>query len=215
MFGFFFRFLERRREPKALPPQRRSFRPCLEVLEDRITPTNSTWVATGGTPQDPLSWNNPAAWALVAGPGNSQGYPDATDMAIIGNGGTSTPGYVIIPSGTANVAEVSVAFGGLTVNGELDVAQNGNTAGFTGGLGSDSGGTLTDNGTIKVTGGPNQLAGSTNVNGAFDIQGSAYEVMTGPGVINPGGHIDDFGDAQFILDSGEILHRPAGRNLNG
>src|SRR5438093_280664 len=35
-----------------------SFRPCLEVLEDRVTPTAQTWTGAAG-----LFWSDPGNWA--------------------------------------------------------------------------------------------------------------------------------------------------------
>jgi fibronectin-binding autotransporter adhesin len=193
----------RRRKPKAVPPKRSTVRPRLEVLEDRTAP--AAWAFIGGQPNNPASWYAQNSWVVLPTeppPPVGQTLPGPQDLINIGDPLTGQAGYCIIPSGTVNVAQAIVTgndASSLTVNGELDVAQNGSPFPRTGGISSQVGGVLTDNGTISVSGGPDQLAGSTTITGAFNNQGNAYEVMTGAGLIGPGGHLDDYGDAQFIV----------------
>ncbi len=187
----------RPRKPKSVPPQRPSFRPCLEVLEDRINPTNTIWAAVGGTPTAPVSWDSPATWVPLTPPPPGQLVPNNTDKVFIGNPTNGTAGYVVIPSGsTESVAEVDVtSLGGssLTVNGELDIAPNGNTRGFTGAINSDAGSSLTDNGTLNVGGGAGLLAGTTTIAGAFNLQ-------SGVVVRQPAGGLRQPAPAQQPLD---------------
>ncbi len=177
----------RQRPPRAIPPQRPSFRPYLEDLERRLVPANAVDVFLGGT----SDWNTGANWSLGA-------PPDNQDKAVI------TAPCVIPSSSTENVAEVSITGGNsLTVNGTLDVAPNGNTKGFTGDISSVSGSTLTDNGTINVSGNTGLLAGTTNIAGAFNLQSggtsSSDETTTGPTSLLTNGSINSYGLSVFNI----------------
>ncbi len=219
--------------PKVVSSRCRSFRPHLEILEDRITPTNSSWAFIGGAPGAPASWDNPAAWVPLTPPAPGQVLPDATDEVFIGNPAVGTPAFAAIPStSTENVANVTVTGGSsLTVNGTLDVAPNGNAAGFTGTtmvagtgllsvptagtvnttiLSSAAGGTvgtdgIVDSGTININSGPGVLAGPTDVFGQMNATSGGIaggtEVLTGPGTIESGGSVNSSGVADVIFAS--------------
>jgi fibronectin-binding autotransporter adhesin len=187
---------ELRRTPAG--SKTRFVRPSLEALCARITPADLLWVFTGAA--GTADYATPGNWTKP--PGATTSLPDNQDAISI-----QAP-CVISSSEEADVAQATVTAGNsLTVNGTLDVAPNGNTAGFNGGIGTAAGSDLFDNGTINVSGGggggPTVLSGATTVNGAFNLQSGgtsgAYEIMTGAGAINSGGHIDSFGLSDFVI----------------
>ncbi len=199
----------RRRKAKPVPPQRRPVRLSLEILEDRITPADITWMASGGTKAAPVAWGA-ALWTPLTPPPPGQVLPDSQDNVLIGNPTTGAPGFITIPSGTTeDVAGVTVTGTGgstLTVapNGELVTDPNGNTAGFTGAVSSASGGALFNSGTIKIYGqGPGLLAGSTTISGELSLQSGgtagANETSTGATTIASGGNIDSYGLSVFNI----------------
>src|SRR5262249_36011107 len=83
---------------------RRSFRPNVEVLEERLTPADYTWTNGAGTGL----WENPGNWAGGAigqyptGPGNRAVF-DATrsnaDVRVGTNGQALTVGAILMSNG--------------------------------------------------------------------------------------------------------------------
>ncbi len=197
MFRLFSRFRgERCRKPKPVPPRRLPVRLSLEILEDRITPANLTWVFTGAA--GTTDYATPGNW--IQPPGATTSLPDDQDQAVI-----AAP-CVISGSTDASVAEVDITGGGgLTVasGGTLNVAPNGNTAGFNGAISSAVGGTLDDSGTINVSGNEGLLAGPSTISGAFTLQSGgtsgADETSTGATTIASGGHVDSYGHSVFNI----------------
>jgi len=166
--------------------------------------SGSTWVWNGGTGQATISAN----WALVAGPGNAFGYPQAGDTAINAGGTVLTAldtqfnSNIIELGGTAAIAALSMmgdsgmnfanpTFAGTTV---LSSSVAGNSTAESSVL--DAAGSLVNKGTILADG----PAGSSFT---IAISGTTINGTYQPGYfINYGTIIADAGNAMTIAIAG-------------
>jgi hypothetical protein len=134
------------------------FRPTLELLEDRVTPTTFTWIGTSITENQ---WENASNWqggGAGAYPGWSGTAATINDVAIIN--GDSIYDCPIMQT-AHEVAELQISGGLLTLSAELTINDG---ASVTGGQ---------INGSIDVTGGTLNWTGS-----CFNYQTPAAGTLT-------------------------------------
>jgi hypothetical protein len=208
---------------------RRGFRPEIEFLEGRLTPSTTTW--TGADYQNSTAWSDannwsggvPTANSVVVFTSNSsvksststidQAYTVAgIQIDPLWGGTINGNGNLTLASGSANewdsgsinpAVGVSITNNGtLTLNGSGDVIFGGN-------------GTLVNNGTINQTGAGNlQLAGSGNKAVTLDNTATGvYNFQTDSGIDNgysAGGTIINAGLIEKTHGTGTSHIAPAG-----
>jgi hypothetical protein len=184
-----------RRDPL---PRRQRFRPMLEILEERLTPTSYAW--TGANFAVDLDWSDPANWS-------PDGVPGASDTASFG--GTTTPvckidspvtvGGLTVTNTRTQAITVNAP---LTVTGDLilDFYPHNGTFGGDGAMTVDGTGSRWSSGVLDVGAG-----GFTN-NGTLTIDtvvggSEAY----GNGTLTNNGTIDEMGSDVLVL-SPDISH---------
>src|SRR5207237_137283 len=119
--GFMRRPAPRPSRPNNLAPLRAStkFRPRLEALEPRDTPTYVYWLPDGGG-----LWTNPANWSTGAVPGaddDVDAFPSSGSGTIVSPQGYSAAAHYL-GSGADLYVDGSLTVGRATVYGALDVA---------------------------------------------------------------------------------------------
>ncbi len=137
--------------PPPLNSARRSYRPCLELLEGRVVLDNNYWTAAGATP----IWNLDTNWNLGH-------VPFSTDIAIFDGTQTTTPctipsGVSVGPAGVTFAANLPANTSMLTVSGNLTVGGpltlNARTAGGGREVNITTGGVISVQGIMTFAGG--------------------------------------------------------------
>jgi hypothetical protein len=184
------------RAGRSARPRRPSFRPALESLEGRLTPTSYTW--TGANFAKDLNWGDPENWSP------SDHAPGASDSASFS--GTTTPVCII---------DSAVTVGGLTVTNTYTQAITVNAPlTITGDLILDflpHTGTFGGNGAITINGSASSWssgalsigAGGLTNNGTLTIDtGTVGLDLTGTGTLTNNGTINEAGSSALSLALG-------------
>jgi hypothetical protein len=181
-----------RRDPL---PRRQRFRPMVELLEERMTPSAYSW--TGANFAMDLNWNDPANWS-----GGSGGVPGASDSASFS--GTTTPVCNITSAVTVGALTVTNTYtqaitvkAPLTVTGDLilDFHPSTGTFGGDGAITVDGTGSRWSGGVLDIG------AGGFANNGTLTIDtgtSSGLEVF-GTGTLTNNGTINEMGSAGLLL----------------
>jgi hypothetical protein len=192
------------------PKDQRRYRPWLELLEDRLTPSTVNWTAYSGSWIDATNWTDDMGMHRL---------PTAADDAVIDVGGVAVTHSV----GSDTVHSLTLsdnAHANLVFSGGSLTLESGSAVGSTDGF-ILSGGTVNGTGTLTVSSGgtltwtSGTMSGTTEVasGGSLQISGTSTKFLSG-GTLSNAGTVNRSGSGSLVLQTGGTINNMAGGLFN-